>query len=163
MFRHLALLVTLAVPLAAQSPLDGLRTVRAAISVSVVNGPSPVIDTTAISSAVKATLRTSGLRVMDRTTEANEDSPLVFFGVLVSVVKILSPNPVVVYAVRYEYTVTENARLARAPSIIVPVASWSAGGAVQVVSDPNALSGIIEQMGITLSQKLNRARGKLGP
>lgn len=161
MFGKLLFLVTLAHAAYAQTPLTGLREVRTSVSVVVMNGPSPSIDTAAIASSLKTTLRAGGLRVMDRTTEGHDESPLIFFRALVSVVKIVSPTPVIVYAISYEYNVTENARLTRSPFVVVPVSSWSAGGAVQVVSDPAALSGIIERMVVALSQKLNQVRGGL--
>lgn len=163
MFGKLLFLVTLAHAAYAQTPLTGLREVRTSVSVVVMNGPSPSIDTAAIASSLKATLRAGGLRVMDRTTEANDESPLVFFRALVSAVKIVSPTPTVIYAISYEYNVTENARLTRSPSVVVPVTSWSAGGAVQVVSDPAAVSGTVERVAVVLSEKFNHARGVTRP
>lgn len=157
MFGKLAFCVTLALAQSVHAQIAGLREVRTSVSVAVVNGPSPSIDTAAIASSLKTTLRAGGLRVMDRTTEGNDESPLIFFRALVSVVKIISPIPVIVYAISYEYNVTENARLTRSPSAVVPVTSWSAGGAVQVVSDPAAVSGAIERMAVALSEKFNRA------
>ncbi len=149
--RNVLLLVTLASPLAAQSPLAGLHDVRMAVSVDARNGESPPISVPSIERAIRSTLKRGGLHIVE-----TEDAPLIFFGVLISVVHA---SPSTLYVVRYEYTLTENVRTARMPTVTIPASTWSAGGAVDAVFDPAGVSGAIERMAAQLSEKLNRARG----
>ncbi len=142
-------------PLAAQSPLAGLHDVRMAVSVDARNGESPPISVPAIDRAIRSTLKHGGLRIVE-----TEDAPLIFFGVLISVVHA---SPSTLYVVRYEYTLTENVRTTRMPAVTIPASTWTAGGAVDAVFDAAGVSGAIERMAAQLSEKFNHARGVTHP